>query len=552
VESSTRVEEHVEREQSVRGDEFRSGCKKQEGRWQMKVSVETTQGVVVGASHDGVTSFKGIPYGAPPVGPLRFKPPTSAAPWEERECLEYGAISPQNADTLPEKFPGTVHYLYAPETTQSEDCLNLNIWAPESATSLPVLLWIHGGGFLVGSGTGVWTDGSTFAREHDVIVVSINYRLGALGFLLLDDEGQEGLANLGLLDQIFALEWVRDNITAFGGDPSRVTIIGQSVGAVSVATLIGTPGAQDLFSQAIMESGHDKFSLSMEDAREASQLFLKEMNIAQEGAAESLRSAELCDILDAQARVAALRQLPFRIVVDGDIVPSIVTDSLSSGVVPGVPILIGSNSNENGLDDVMTPVSNRETRTLTDRVASSFRSDFSPDERVAWAGEVIGVYGDLALGDDEIWESLTNDRLYRVPINEFATAIWTAGKAVYSFEFAYPSSAEGWSLGACHQLEVPFAFGNLDQPGVTDLTGDIGSVGSPARELARKMNEAWATFVRVGKPSTPSLPHWFQYSVDSPYQMRFDTTSTMRLDPHIRQLRWWSDHKDLMNRSFGE
>src|SRR5438477_9149816 len=206
--------------------------------------VETTAGKVQGTVADGVHVFKGIPFGAPPVGELRFRPPQPAPCWEGvRQCQDYGRVALQSPSPLERLFSAR-----APE--MDEDCLSLNVWTPAcDGGKRPVMVWIHGGAFVTGSSATPWYDGSTFARDG-VVVVTINYRLGVFGFLHVDGQG-----NNGILDQVLALEWVRDNIAAFGGDPDNVTAFGESAGAMSVGTLLGMPVAKNLFAKAIPQSG---------------------------------------------------------------------------------------------------------------------------------------------------------------------------------------------------------------------------------------------------------------------------------------------------------
>jgi para-nitrobenzyl esterase len=206
--------------------------------------VATTGGPVQGREKDGIFDFRGIPYAAPPVGELRFRPPQPVEPWADvRDVTRFGPMAPQNQGAMEAMFG-------APPRPMDEDCLTLNVWTPGcDDAKRPVMVWIHGGAFLYGTGATPWYDGRTFAR-NDVVLVTINYRLGALGFLHVDGQG-----NNGILDQVAALEWVRDNIAAFGGDPGNVTAFGESAGAMSVGTLLGLPAAKGLFVKAIPESG---------------------------------------------------------------------------------------------------------------------------------------------------------------------------------------------------------------------------------------------------------------------------------------------------------
>src|SRR5438270_1326317 len=255
--------------------------------------VETTAGKVQGTVADGVHVFKGIPFGAPPVGELRFRPPQPAPSWEGvRQCRDYGRVALQSPSPLERLFSAR-----PPE--MDENCLSLNVWTPACDDGKrPVMVWIHGGAFIMGSGSTPWYDGRPFARE-DVVLVSINYRLGVFGFLHVDGQG-----NNGILDQVSALEWVRDNIDAFGGDPDNVTAFGESAGAMSVGTLLGLPAAKGLFVKAIPESGAGHSAKSVEQAERIVNAFLLELGIDSGPlAVERLRDLPTQALLDAQAKV---------------------------------------------------------------------------------------------------------------------------------------------------------------------------------------------------------------------------------------------------------
>ncbi len=227
---------------------------------------------------DGVAVFRGIPYAQSPVGKLRFAPPVPAATGALHDATGFGPISIQDIDPLPLALPGTENNFYAPGAVASEDCLNLNVWSPGLSGRAPVLVWIHGGAFLCGSGTGSWLDGTRQARDNGLVVVTLNYRLGYLGGLYLGDYGAER-SNLALQDQLLALRWVRDNVAAFGGDPDCVTIGGQSAGAMAAAALVVAPAARGLFGRAIIESGHLDAIIDVGTARATTAFLLDRLGI---------------------------------------------------------------------------------------------------------------------------------------------------------------------------------------------------------------------------------------------------------------------------------
>ena len=316
----------------------------------MDTVVRTKQGTVRGRAAGGVVTFKGIPYAAPPFGAHRFQPLRPAESWDGvREALTYGPTVPK-----PPYIP-PFDVLFPEPVIAGEDCLNLNIWTPDPGKAgLPVMVWIHGGTFVNGTGAIPTYDGSRFARDG-VVCVTINYRLGVDGFLYLGD----GSANLGLLDQIAALTWVQENIAAFGGDPNNVTIFGQSAGGMSVATLLSIPRARGLFRRAIAQSGAGHYAISPETARKLGVYLAEKLGI--EPTREAFAAVPLDSLLQAQAALSAdvfmnpdpalwgevsANQMPFEPVIDGDILPALPINRISAGAGKGVDVLIGTNTED--------------------------------------------------------------------------------------------------------------------------------------------------------------------------------------------------------------
>src|SRR4051812_29132598 len=282
----------------------------------MSTQVDTRYGSVGGQDDDGLVVFRGVPFAAPPIGPRRFRAPEPAEPWNGvRPALRFSLPGPQ-LDDMP------LHGFDISRT--SEDCLYLNVWTPNTDGARTVMVWIHGGAFAVGSSSQPLFDGATLARHGDVVVVSINYRLGALGFLNVDADGFD--ANCGLLDLVAALEWVRDNIAGFGGDPTRVTVFGESAGAMSIGCLLGSPRTAGLFGRAILQSGSVGRIPSADDAAEVADRFLAKLDIDR-CRLDGLRAVPVDDILTAQRQVRdefrAPRPLtmPFQPLVDGELLP---------------------------------------------------------------------------------------------------------------------------------------------------------------------------------------------------------------------------------------
>ncbi|HEX7199628.1 MAG TPA: carboxylesterase family protein, partial [Dongiaceae bacterium] len=322
------------------------------------VVVETRQGRLRGALSAGIASFKGIPYAAAPFGANRFKPPQPAPSWKGvRDALAYGPTAPK-----PPYFPPFDEILIEP-IIAGEDCLNLNIWTPNPvATGLPVMVWVHGGAFTNGTGAVPNYDGQRFARDG-VVLVTINYRLSVDGFLFLGD----GVANLGLLDQVAALEWVRDNIAAFGGDSRNVTIFGESAGAMSVTTLLSMPRAKGLFKRVIAESGAGHHAISAATATRIGGYLAEKLGVpANRGAIAEVPIAKACE---AQAGLSldvfmqpdpakwgevALNHMPMEPVIDGDVVPALPIDAIAAGAGAGIDVMVGTNREEQRLFMVPT------------------------------------------------------------------------------------------------------------------------------------------------------------------------------------------------------
>ncbi|CAN5268317.1 hypothetical protein BH09ACT5_BH09ACT5_15360 [soil metagenome] len=311
-------------------------------------TVAAACGAVHGTVEGGIHVFRGIPFALPPVGVLRFAPPQPAPFAEHIDATRFGAIALQDIDPLPEALPGTEHNFYSPDARADEDCLTLNVWSADPSGSAPVYVYIHGGGFLCGSGTGAWTDGSRLAREHGIVVVTLNYRLGLLGGLWLGDHDPQA-SNLAIQDDIQALRWVQENIAAFGGDPQNVTVGGESAGALSVLALLCAPDARGLFHRAVVESGHLGLFQTVEAARRATQTVLRDLVIdPAEDVLAQLRATSTLRIASVQRRHGiALGCFP--LVQDGVVIESDPVQAILDGACRDIDLLIGSNSEEDRL-----------------------------------------------------------------------------------------------------------------------------------------------------------------------------------------------------------
>ncbi|MEU9377868.1 carboxylesterase family protein [Streptomyces sp. NPDC048255] len=447
--------------------------------------VRTGSGVVEGRTGaDGTAAFRGIPYAAPPVGALRFAAPAPPAAWDGvRDAGSYGPTAPKVP--YPEPFASL---LSDPEIA-GDDCLNVNVWTPDPAPGarLPVMVWIHGGALTRGSSAVPVYDGSAFARDG-VVLVSFNYRLGVLGYGLFPDAP----ANRGLLDQIAALEWVRDNIGAFGGDPSRVTVFGESAGAISIGSLLAAPRAAGLFARAVLQSGAPEV-LSRDRVRTMVRRMASLLKV--EATAEAFTATGLPTLLAAQAAVLRrsnpmLGTAAFGLVTDPDTVPRDPLEALAGADGPAasgaVPLLLGWTAQEHRLWLAPTgamPLLDR-LGPLTVALARLRGGKDRAAVRVLRAG-LPGA------GPAELAGNLLADRLLRDPLRLLAGARRAAPSFVY--EFGWPSRIPG--LGACHALELGFVFDTLDVPESAWLAGP-----DAPQALADEMHAAWVAFAVTGDP----------------------------------------------------
>jgi para-nitrobenzyl esterase len=483
--------------------------------------VATQDGQVRGRVADGVYVFQGVPFAAPPFGPHRLRPPQPVEPWSGvRDALTFGPKSPQPP------YPPLVALLLPELVGSSEDCLTLNVWSPElGAAGLPVFVWVPGGQFVYhGTSASLWYDGTQFARDG-VVCVTINYRVGADGFLALDD----GNANRGLLDQIAALEWVQDNIAAFGGDPGNVTIVGESAGSMSVGTLLVMPRAEGLFRRAIAESGGAHQVIAAEDARRVVRILADSLGAAPTW--EALTAVPVDRLLEAQTALdaelyadpdpaqwgadVARSRLAWQPVVDGELIPARPIDRIAAGASADVDIMTGSNADEFNLFLVPDGAIDQ----ITD----------------AALGGLISIYGlpvDAALATyrpahpgasaGELFSAVQGDWWMRIPALQLADAHaknTTSAGGTYMYEFAWRSPQFGGRLGAAHGLEIPFVFDTLDHE-----TGDLWGT-DPPQALADTMHAAWVAFVTNGEVG------WAEYDLTRRATMRFATTSEVVDDP---------------------
>ena len=487
------------------------------------VSVTCEAGEIQGRVKEEALLFAGIPYAQPPVGNLRFKAPQPLRPFSEPfPALKFGAAAPQipsggMTDSAPVRW--------------DEDCLTLNISAPigieDDVRKRAVLVWIHGGGYRTGQGAIPWYNGTRFARDQDIVVVSINYRLGALGFADLTHLGAEfKTSNVnGMLDQIAALQWVQRNISAFGGDPTKVTIAGESAGAFSVGALMGCPAAKGLFTRAIAQSGAAQHTLNPEAAQTVGKAFCAQL---QQDNAVGLLAASVEDILSAQNATAAefesgagvISKLgtsvsTFYPVHNTELLPEDPLQAITSGNAANVDVLIGSNSDETTLWG-----HGEVDEAKLQRIAAEFNvndgiSAYRTNRPEANAAELL--------------VALTSDHMFRIPGIRLAEAQIEHTPNVWMYLFDWKSRAFDGRLGATHALEIPFAFNNLDRAGVDAFIGP----GPMPQHLADTMHDAWSAFIKTGTLDWPG------YTLTHRTTMVFNDTSATVDDPMSEERAIW-------------
>jgi para-nitrobenzyl esterase len=454
--------------------------------------VRLRDGAVRGTVSSGVLAFLGIPYAAAPFGANRMRPPQPVAPWEgERDATAFGPTAPKG-DYPPQYAP-----LFPEVVIGGDECLNLNVWTPDVGTAgLPVLVWIHGGSFMNGSSSVADYDGAAFARDG-VVCVSINYRLAAEGFLFLDD----GIANLGLLDQLAALRWVQDNIAAFGGDPARVTVAGESAGAMSVTTLLSMPLASGLFAQAIAQSGAGAHTLSPAQGLMVSRYLAEALGVPADR--ESIKAVPLDKLVQAASELVvevqsapdparwgqlALSLLPFAPIVDGPVLPAAPVAAFAAGHGGGVPLLIGSNRDEARLFLVAAGTIDLIDAATLAAVAGAY--GLSADGLELYRANRPGA----AAGD--IMAAVITDWFFRIPPIRVAEARAAAAAAsTWMYRFDYPDPRDNNGFGACHAAEIPFVFDTVAHNHVPALMG-----AAPSQAVADQAHRVWADFITRGDP----------------------------------------------------
>ena len=473
----------------------------------------TQYGLILGREKNGVLLFNGIPYAEAPVGDRRFKRPVSPASWDDiRDATRFGPAAPQ----LPSG--GMTDSL---SVNWNEDCLFLNVCTPGiDQKKRPVLVWIHGGAYRSGQGAVPWYNGTSFALNGDIVVVSINYRLGALGFTDLSRFGDSYATSgiNGICDQIRALKWVRDNISGFGGDPSKVTIAGESAGGFSVATLLGCEQAQGLFRRAIPQSGAAHHTLTEKVGRVVADLLIDELAVE---SIDELKEASVMDILKAQARAdVRYNQMgigngvqAFYPVEQNEVLPIPLRESIRSGVGASVPVLTGTNKDENTLF-VMEEISSERLRSQAETYGRE---------------SLVDAYMEMLPGatETELAIELGTDFTFKIPAVRHVEDRIAQGADTWMYQFDWES--RNVRLKATHALEIPFVFNTLRSSGVDAFIGG----GELPQAVSDEMHSVWTSFIQGDEPG------WPKYDLEKRTVKHFDNNSSLVDNGELQRLKAW-------------
>nr|WKN39265.1 carboxylesterase/lipase family protein [Tunicatimonas sp. TK19036] len=482
--------------------------------------VDTNCGKVRGYSHEGIYTFKGIPY----AQAERFMPPEKPEPWEGiRSSMTYGPVCPINPTT---QVNDETEFLFQHNWGyHNEDCLNLNVWTQHinDNTKRPVMVWFHGGGFTAGSSIELPSyDGENLSKNGDVVLVSVNHRLNVLGFLDLSAYGEkyQSSANAGLMDLVASLEWVKDNIARFGGDPNNVTIFGQSGGGGKVTSLMNAPSAKGLFHKAIVQSGSYLQSfMDAEVAQRVSAAMLEELNIP-EGQMDSLQNVpykelnaaggnalkKVGDELKAEGKPVGGFGLSWGPILDGEFLPYQPSEESAMALLADIPLLVGSTKTE------FAPFQPQNQNISMEEAKKRMKEQYK-DQAENYMAAVKEAYPET----DEPSDYIDIDLMFRPGAVRQAKQKAMNGEApVYMYLFTWNSPVLGGVYKSIHCMELPFVFDNISR--CEEMTGG----GEEAHELADKMSQAWINFAENGDPNHSGLPDWPEYTPENGANMIFD------------------------------
>jgi para-nitrobenzyl esterase len=491
--------------------------------------VATKSGKVVGLAASGVCTFKGIHYGANPEGAMRFMPPVPPMPWSETaEALNYGDLAPQNlSGASGSDIRVAMGDIFGPGKV-SENCLVLNVWTPNlTRGTRPVMVWLHGGGYTGGSDGAPTYDGTNLARKRNVVVVGINHRLNVFGYLYLGKIGGAKYAdsgNAGMLDCVLALEWVRDNIAHFGGDPNNVTIFGESGGGGKVSVLMAMPPAKGLFHKAIVESGSTLRVSTPDEADAAARKYLALLKIATDRV-DDLQKVPMEDMLAAMRAMTGPNSIRLGPVVDGRSLPRQPFDPDAPAQSANIPMLIGTNGTET---TALLGIADASLFSLNEADMRAKLRSYLHVSDDAQIDSLVAVYKKRRpdATPSDIYFAVTTDRMMRMnAVTQAERKAAEQAAPAYMYIFDWRSPVLGGKLRSPHGIELAFVFDN------TDKTTGMNGTGSDLAPLAEKVSAAWAAFARTGNPNAPGLPHWPAYDAATRATMIFGDECKVVNDP---------------------
>lgn len=508
-----------------------------------EVIANTGSGRIAGTYENGQCIFRGVPYASPPVGHRRWLPPQRIEPWNGvRQAKEYGSISPQN-----ELAGAPSPEILSINEKQEEDCLYLNVCTPAvDDARRPVMVWIHGGAFLIGAGSQNMFRSNSLVSRGDIVLVTINYRLGALGFLNLDEITGGRIPATGcegLLDQVAALDWVRENIQNFGGDPDNITVFGESAGGMSIGCLMALPAAKGKFQKCILQSGAANTVASLEESTAASFEYLDILDLSPDAPdlETRLRSIPVGKLMAAQEKLGTImasrdgRITPFQPVVDGIVLPEIPINAIKKGSASGVRTLAGTNLDEFKLFVALDPAyRNMDETQMAERLNSLIPPKHVPAVTAAYRKNRAAR--GVSIEPGEILTAVQSDLMFRIPALNLTTAQENNGQPAYNYLFQWKSPVQNGALGACHALEIGFVFGNYEE--------SFCGTGAEADALSLAIQDAWTAFARTGNPSCEQLGEWKPYGKER-NTMILDTVCRIEKAPLEEERAVW-DGFDLL------
>ncbi len=484
-------------------------------------AVKTTNGPVRGYVVDGIQTFKGLRYGAPPVGPLRFAPPRKPDPWTDvAEALRFGRASmqlPSGGSVVAQ--PGIIRpalnqFMTSGDDLQreSEDCLFLNVFTPAlDRKGRAVMVWIHGGGYNYGSGSWPVYEGHNLAKNHDVVLVSVNHRLNVFGYChTAGVGGDRASGNAGQLDIVAVLEWVRDNIAEFGGDPGNVTVFGQSGGGAKVSTLMAMPAAKGLFHKAIVQSGASLSSVPADRAEAATRTLMAKLGVTTLQQLRDVPSRLLADVVANRVNpTGAPGTMSFAPVVDGAAIPRNSFTPDANPLAKDVIVMVGCTSDEQTLYQVGAPAFAQTTWDSLNSRYGAAAVAAARKEKPDYGAPHIGTF----LASKGTWNSSAT----------LAERKAAQGAPVFTFVFEWGSPIEGGLMKAPHTIELPFCFDNVEMGPL--LMGENGKISAATKRLGKVTSTAWTNFAKTGNPNASGLPKWPAFDAQSRATMFINTPS---------------------------